>query len=205
MDEGHALGELFVAVHHGRLRDAVGGILVQALDDEREAETRRAADLAPGRKHGKGRQWDAVIDQQLLRQILAARQHEPARIAPCIRDPQQLEIARDVLIVDRFAVKLLEQIENHIGFPAFDLVADRLELVLHAERPDLVAGRRATCSRHRTRSSNRLFPARCALRAIRRYQVRVHEHQHAKALHSAATAAATDCKASAPSLPSARR
>src|SRR5262249_44631814 len=85
VDEGHALGELFVAVHHRRLRNAVGGVLVQALDDEREAQTRRTADLAPQRKHGEGRQWDAVIDQELLRQILAARQHEPARIAAGIR------------------------------------------------------------------------------------------------------------------------
>src|SRR5262249_52833624 len=88
--------------------------------------------LPPRREHGKGRQRDAVIDQKFLGQVLAAREHESARIAAGIGHPQQLEIARDVLIVDGFTVKLLEQIENHVRFPALDFVADGLELVLHA-------------------------------------------------------------------------
>src|SRR5215472_12831092 len=106
-----------------------------------EGEARRAPNLAPQREHGKGRQRDAVIDQKFLGQVLAAREHEPARIAAGIGHPQQLEIARDVLIVDGFTVKLLEQIENHVRFPALDFVADGLELVLHAERPHFVACR----------------------------------------------------------------
>ena len=55
VDEAHALGELFIAVHYGRLRDAPRGILVQALDDEREGEARRAADFSPQREHSKSR------------------------------------------------------------------------------------------------------------------------------------------------------
>ena len=141
MDEGHALCQLFVAVDHRGLGDAVGGILAQALDDQREAEPRRAPDLAAHRIDRKSRQRDAVVGQQLLGQVLAARQYQPARIAPGIGNAQQLEIAGDVLIVHGLAMKLLEQIEHHIGFPALDLVADRLELVLHAQRPHLVSGR----------------------------------------------------------------
>src|SRR5262249_32305929 len=53
MDECYALGELLIAVDHRRLRDAVGGVLAQALDDERQAETGWAANLAPQRKHRK--------------------------------------------------------------------------------------------------------------------------------------------------------
>src|SRR5262249_36640645 len=53
VDEAHALGELFIAVHYRRLRNAPRGILVQALDDEREGEARRAADFSPRREHGK--------------------------------------------------------------------------------------------------------------------------------------------------------
>src|SRR5262249_32014494 len=43
MNETHALGKLLVAVHHRCLRDAPRGVLVQALDDERKGEARRAA------------------------------------------------------------------------------------------------------------------------------------------------------------------
>ncbi len=128
-------------------------------------EPRRAPDLAPHRKHREGGHRDAVIMHQRLRQILAARQHQAARIAAGIGNAQQFEIARDVLVVGGLAVELLEQIEDDVRLPALDRVADRLQLVLHAERPHLVAGRRATCSRRRIRSSRRRSPARNDRRA----------------------------------------
>src|SRR5262249_59591609 len=46
VDEAHALGQLFIAVDHRRLRDAPRGVLVQALDDEREGEAGRAAETS---------------------------------------------------------------------------------------------------------------------------------------------------------------
>ena len=67
MDEGDALGKFLIAVDHRGLRDAPGGIFVQAFDDERESQTRRTANLAPEREYGKGRQRDAVVDKKLLR------------------------------------------------------------------------------------------------------------------------------------------
>ena len=109
VDEIHPFGELFVGVDDGGLRNAIGGILVDAFDDERQSKPRRAFDLAALWKHGKGRHRDAMIMHQRLGQILAARQHQAARIAPGIGDPHELEIAGDVLVIDRLAVKLLEQ------------------------------------------------------------------------------------------------
>jgi hypothetical protein len=126
-----------------------------------------------------------VIDQKLLRQILAAREHESARIAAGIGHPQQLEIARDVLIVDGLAMKLFQQIEDHIRLPTLDFVADGLELVLHAERAHLVA-RRAQRARDVVFGLPLVdFLFGMPLERIRRHQFRMHEHQNAKALHNA--------------------
>ena len=185
VDETHALGKLLVAVHHRCLRDAPRGILIQALDDERKGEARRAADLAPQREHGKRRQRDAMIDQELLRQILAAREHEPTRIAAGIGDSQQFEIARDVLVIDGFAVKLLEQIEDDVRLPALDLVADRLELVLYPERPHLVAGGTQRAHDIVFGLPFVYFLLAVPLERVRRHEFRMHEHQDPEALHNA--------------------
>src|SRR6266566_2033635 len=185
VDEADTLGKLLVGLHHRRLRDAVGGILVQALDDERQSQARRTPDLAPHREDGECRQRDAVIGQQLLGQILAARQHEPARIAAGIGNAQQLEIAGDVLVVDGLAVELLEQIEDDVRFPALDFVADRLELVLDAARPHLVAGLAQRAHDVILGLPPVDFLLAAALDRVRRNQVRMQEHQNEKPLHSA--------------------
>ena len=67
-----------------------------------------------------------MVMHQRLRQILAARQHQAARVAAGIGHVHQFEVAGDVLIVDRLAVKLLEQRQHHVGLPALDLVANGL-------------------------------------------------------------------------------
>ena len=54
MDEADALGELVVGIDDGGLRDAVGAVLDQTLDDQRQRQTRRTLDLAALRKHGEG-------------------------------------------------------------------------------------------------------------------------------------------------------
>ena len=59
-----------------------------------------------------------VVGQQLLRQRLVARQHQPARIAAGVGQPQQLEMADDVLIEDRDVVEALEQVEGDVRLPA---------------------------------------------------------------------------------------
>ncbi len=126
-----------------------------------------------------------MIRQKLLGQILAARQHEPARVAARVGGAKQLEIAGDVLVVDGLAMELLEQIEDDVGFPALDFIADRLELVLHAERPDLVA--RLAQRGHDVILGLPLvnFLLAMVVERIRRHQVRMQEHQNAKMLHTA--------------------
>ena len=112
---------------------------LSAFHDQRKAEPRRPLDLAAHREDGEGRHRNAVIGQQLLRQVLAARQHQAARIAAGIGHAHQFEIARDILVIGRLAVKLLQQVEHDVRLPALDLVADRPQLVLHAEQLHLVA------------------------------------------------------------------
>src|SRR5262249_25627320 len=138
VDEGHALGQLLLAIHQGGLGDPARRVFADALDDEREAKARRAADLAADREDGEGRDGDAVVVHELLRQRLAAGQHEAARVAAGVGNPHQLEIAGDVLVVRGLAVKLLEKIEDSMRLPVLDLVADRLQFVLHAEGLNVV-------------------------------------------------------------------
>jgi len=77
----NALGELLVAVDDRLLRDAPGRVLADALDDQRHREPARPLHLAADRKHREGRHWNAMIVHQRLRQVLAARQHQAARVA----------------------------------------------------------------------------------------------------------------------------
>ena len=81
-----------------------------------------------------------MIVHQRLGQAFAARQHQAARVTTGIRNPHQLEKTRDVLIVDGFAMKLLEKCQHYIRLPVLDLIANRLELIMHTERTDLVPG-----------------------------------------------------------------
>ncbi len=211
MDEGDALGELLVGVDHGGLGDAVGAVLAQALDDQWQAEAGGAFYFAPHREHREGRQRDAVIGEELLGEILAARQDQPAWIAPGIGDAQKLEVARDVLVVDGLAVELFEQIEHHMRLPALDLAADRPELVLHTQRLDLVAQRPQRADHVVLGLPLVDFLLAEALGRIRRHQVWMQQHQNAQALHrescfiGRATAAGTGCRASAQSWRSAGR
>ena len=76
-----------------------------------------------------------------LGQILAARQDQAARVAAGVGDLHQLEIARDVLVIDRLVVELLEQREHDVRLESLDLFADRLDLLLRAERANVMACR----------------------------------------------------------------
>ena len=127
VDEGDALGQRLVAFHHRGLGDPHRGILDQALDDQRQLQPRRPLDLAPHREHGEGRRRHAVIMHELLGKVLAARQHQAARVAAGVGHAQQFEIAHDAVVVDRLAVKLLEQVEHDMRLEALDRLADRAQ------------------------------------------------------------------------------
>src|SRR5262249_26323873 len=92
---------------------------------------------------------------------------------------------RDILVVDDLAPKLLEQSEHDVGFPRLDLVANGLELIMHAQRADLVACRTQRAHHVVFGLPNIDFLLAVALARIRRNEVRMHQHQHAKPLHSA--------------------
>src|SRR5882757_4574422 len=61
VNEGDALREELVRIDDGCLRDPVGSILAQTLDDQRQRKARRPFDLSPYRKHGKGRHRDPTM------------------------------------------------------------------------------------------------------------------------------------------------
>ena len=82
-------------------------------------------------------------------------------------------------------MELLEQIERHIRFPPLDFVADRLELVLHAERTDVVAGGAQRGHDVVLGLPFVDFLLAAPLERIWRHQVRMQEHQDAQAPHTA--------------------
>ena len=185
VDEGDALGQRLVALHHRGLGDAHRGVLDQALDDQRQCQPRRPLDLAAHRKHREGRRRHAVVMHELLGRVLAARQHQAARIAAGVGHAQQLEIAHHAVVVDRLAVELLQQVEHHMRLEALDRVADRRQLVLDAERHHLVAAaaQRADHVVFGLPGVDLLLAV--ALERIRRHQIRMRQHQDAELLHSA--------------------
>ena len=80
-----------------------------------------------------------MIGEQLLRERLAAREHEAARIASRVRDADELEVRHDVVIEGGVPLELFEQVEHHVRLDLGDGVANRLQIVLHAERLHLVS------------------------------------------------------------------
>src|SRR3954470_3667594 len=81
----------------------------------------------------------AMIGEDLLRQGLVAREDKPARIAPRVRNAQQLEVAHDVLVELPEIEERLQEIEHDVWLPLLYFTANRRELVVHLERPRLVA------------------------------------------------------------------
>ena len=96
VDERHALGQRLVGLDDRGLGNAHRRVFVQALDDQRKREPRRPLDLAADRKDGEGRRRHAVIVHELLRQILAVRQHQAARVAAGVGHVGQFEKAHHV-------------------------------------------------------------------------------------------------------------
>ncbi len=80
-----------------------------------------------------------VIREQLLRERLVAREDQAARIATRVGQPQQLEIADDVLIEGRDAGERLHQVEDDVRLEETDRRPDAAEVVVDAEHAHLVA------------------------------------------------------------------
>jgi len=73
-----------------------------------------------------------MVDEELLRQRLLARDDHAARVAAGVRDAQELEQAHDVVVEQDVAVKLLEQVEHDVRLELLDGVADGQQLILDA-------------------------------------------------------------------------
>src|ERR1035437_5897314 len=185
VDEAYAFGELFVRIDDRRLCDAHRRVLDERLHDERKGQARRTLYLPPHREHRELGNANAVIEQELLRERLAARDDHAARIASRVGNLQQLEEAHDVLVEEDFAVELLQKIEHDVRFPFLDGVTDREQFVLHAERTHLVTDRAKVADDVvlRLPDVDLLFgvPVEC----VGRHELRMHQRENSQALHTA--------------------
>ena len=123
-----------------------------------------------------------MVGEQLLRERLVAGEYQAARVAACVGQPKQLQIADDVLIERGYAGKRLHQVEHDVRLEQSGGRADAAELVVESEHPDAVAH----------------FPQRLddvvlhlpfgledvdAGRVLGRHEVIVHERENPKLLH----------------------
>jgi len=136
-------------------------------------------------KHGKRGYPDPVIGQELLGQRLPPCQDEPARVAAGVGDPKQFEVAGDVLVVGGLPVKLLEQVEDHVGVHRFDGIADRSKFVLHAKGLDSVAGGPEGGDDVKLGLPAVDLLLAVSLQGVGRDELRVHQHEDPKRFHSA--------------------
>src|SRR4029077_19116545 len=127
---------------------------------------------------------DAVVREELLRDALVARQHQPARVTAGVRHAEQLEVARHVLVVDRHVVEVFQEIEHGVRLRLGDGVPDDAEIAADAQAPHLVAQ-----LAQRAHDVELGLPLRLAeidaLDVVRRHQDLVHHRQEAELLHSA--------------------
>ena len=79
--------------------------------------------------------------QQLLRERLVAREHEPARVAAGVGNAEQLQVGDDVLVEDRHVLEVFEQVEDDVGSEVLDRGADDAEIGADALRLHVVAER----------------------------------------------------------------
>ena len=66
------------------------------------------------------------------------RDRQTARVTSGVGLLHQLEIADDVLIVERVAVKFFQQIESDVRLAFQNCIADDAEVVIDADRRDFV-------------------------------------------------------------------
>ncbi len=189
MNELHAVFEFLVAGHDRGLCDAQRCFFTDALDHQRIGES---LDRFHGPLHRiddeLGRQ-DAVIGQDLFAQRLVVGKHQAARVASGVRLPQQFQKADNVLVVQRDAVKFFEHVEGDVRLPLLDLLADLAEVVENAQRTHVVPhfAERGDDVELALPFENLLVGV--PLKAIRRHEVRVHQHQDAHLLEGAAAVA----------------
>jgi hypothetical protein len=83
-------------------------------------------------------------------------------------------------------VKLLEQVEHHVRLPLLGRDPDRVQLVLHAERPHFMADSSQSADHAELGLPPVHLLRRLTLQRVRRHERGVHEHEDAeRLLHSA--------------------
>ena len=162
-----------------------GRVLDERLDDERKRQPRRALHLPAHREDREVGHADAMVEQQFLRERLAPRDDHAARIASGVRHLQQLEKAHDVLVEQHLAVEFLEQVEHRVRLPLLDGVADREQLVLHAEGAHFVADRAEVADDVVLRLPDVDLLFGVPLERVGRHQLRMHQREDPQALHTA--------------------
>ena len=101
--------------------------LANRLDQQRKLQTLWATDLSIHGKHGKARHLKSVIGKDHFRQCFVVGQGKSARVATRVGLFHQLQITHDVLVVERIAMKFLEQIKRDVGFVLHQRVSDDIQ------------------------------------------------------------------------------
>ena len=129
VDELHAFRELLVVLHERGLRDAVGGLLLQRLDEDGELQVFRPhAALAAGNDH-EIRRVDAVVAEDFLGDALVLAERQARGAAAGERDAVHREKRHDVLVEGPVVPELVGQVEDHVRAEGLQLLPQEIEVV----------------------------------------------------------------------------
>src|SRR5205085_57569 len=105
-------GQLLVIAHDRSLRDADRAFVRDRLDEQRELQTLGPPNLSRDGEDDEG--WDvyAMVGEDFFGERLVVRDRQAARVAARVLLLRQLKVADDVLVEERVAVELFEEIEG---------------------------------------------------------------------------------------------
>jgi hypothetical protein len=138
VDELHALGQGFVVVDDRGLGDALGGVLGQGLDDQRELQLGRPPHALALLEDREAWAADAVEAQDLLGERLVVGQQQAARVDAGVGHVAQLQEAHHMGVVEADALEVQQQVEGDVGFELLDRLAHAGQGVRHAQDVHLV-------------------------------------------------------------------
>jgi len=138
MDELHALRQVLVILHDGRLGDPHRRVLEQRLHDQRKPQLRGAYWLLPLVTLGERRDPDPVVREDLLRERLVPGDQQGRGRGAGVAVPVHLEHGREAVLVPRVPSECLAAVEDDLRLELREALEHRLELLGDPDHQDVV-------------------------------------------------------------------
>jgi hypothetical protein len=121
------------------LRNADRGVLVQRLDDEREAHIARPLHRLAAKAHEEVRDAQPLVSQHHLGECLVARQHQSLGRGACVGQSQHLHQRGHAVVQARLVAEALGQVEHRVHRLGAQARHQRVKIIAEAEQAHIVA------------------------------------------------------------------